>query len=68
VAGSSHPFGEYPGLGLDAQALYNLGICYLEIRRTEEAERIFQSIVQNYRDSQYAAEAAARIAERSKVN
>ena len=53
---------EYPGLGLDAQALYNLGICYLEIRRTEEAERIFQSVVQNYRDSQYAGEAAARIA------
>jgi len=59
---------EYPGLGLDAQALYNLGICYMEMRRTEEAERIFQSIVQNYRDSQYAGEAADRIAERSKVN
>ena len=59
---------EYPGLGLDALALYNLGICYLEIRKTEEAERIFQAIVQNYRDSQYAGEAAARIAEGSKAN
>jgi outer membrane protein assembly factor BamD len=59
---------EYPGLGLDAQALYNLGICYLEIRRTEEAERIFQSIVQNYRDSEFASEAAAQIAERSGIN
>jgi outer membrane protein assembly factor BamD len=54
---------EYPGLGLDAQALYNLGVCYSEMRRTEEAGRIFQSIVQNYRDSQYAAAAAERIAE-----
>lgn len=52
---------EYPGLGLDAQALYSLGVCYLEMRRVEEAERIFQSIVQNYRDSEYAAEAAKRI-------
>ena len=59
---------EYPGLGLDARALYNLGVCYLEMWRTEEAERIFQSIVQNYRDSEYAGEAAARIAERSKAN
>ncbi len=37
----------------------------MEMRRTEEAERIFQSIVQNYRDSQYAGDAAVRIAERS---
>ncbi|HEX9813370.1 MAG TPA: outer membrane protein assembly factor BamD [Myxococcota bacterium] len=54
---------EYPGLGLDAEALYNLGVCYAEMRRTEEAERIFQSIVQNYRDSGYAAAAAKRIKE-----
>lgn len=59
---------EYPGLGLDAQALYNLGVCYMEIRRTEEAERIFQSIVQNYRGSDFASEAADRIAERSETN
>ena len=59
---------EYPGLGLDAEALYNLGVCYLEMRRTKEAERIFQSIVQNYRDSEYAAAAAERIAEGPKSN
>ncbi len=53
---------EYPGLGLDAQALYNLALCYSAMRRTEEAERIFQSIVQNYRDSEFAAAAADRIA------
>ena len=59
---------EYPGLGLDAEALYNLGVCYLEMRRIEEAERIFQSIVQNYRDSEFASAAAKRIAEGSKSN
>ena len=57
---------EFPGLGFDAAALYKLGICYSEMRRTEEAERIFQSIVQNYRDSQYAAAAAERIAKSAK--
>ncbi len=56
---------EYPGLGLDAEALYNLGVCYEAMRRTEEADRIFQSIVQNYRDSEYAVEAAKRIEEES---
>jgi outer membrane protein assembly factor BamD len=59
---------EYPGLGLDAQALYNLGVCYLEMRRIEEAQRIFQSIVQNYRDSEYASAAAERIAEMPESN
>jgi outer membrane protein assembly factor BamD len=59
---------EYPGLGLDAEALYNLGVCYLEMRRVEESERIFQSIVQNYRDSEYASAAAERIEEGSKSN
>ncbi|HXV37469.1 MAG TPA: outer membrane protein assembly factor BamD [Myxococcota bacterium] len=59
---------EYPGLGLDDKALYNLGVCYREMRRDDEAERIFQSIVQNYRDSDYAAAAADRIAEGPKRN
>jgi len=59
---------EYPGLGLDAEALYNLGLCYREMRRIEEAERIFQSIVQNYRDSKYASAAAEQIAKGSKNN
>jgi len=57
---------EFPGLGLDAEALYNLGVCYMEMWRVEEAQRIFHSIVQNYRDSEYAASAADRIAERAK--
>jgi len=58
---------EYPGLGLDAQALYNLAVCYSAMRRTDEADRIFQSIVQNYRNSEYAEEAATMISQGSKV-
>jgi outer membrane protein assembly factor BamD len=53
---------EYPGLGLDAEALYKLGICYAEMNRLEEAESIFQAIVQNYRDTDVAKDAADRIA------
>jgi outer membrane protein assembly factor BamD len=53
---------EYPGLGLDAEALYKLGVCYAEMNRREEAESIFQAIIQNYRDSDVAKDAADRIA------
>jgi outer membrane protein assembly factor BamD len=53
---------EYPGLGLDAEALYKLGVCYEEMNRIEEAENIFQAIVQNYRESDVARDAADRIA------
>jgi outer membrane protein assembly factor BamD len=52
---------EYPGLGLDAEALYRLGICYLHMNRKTEAEGIFQAIVQNYRDSDVARDAEKRI-------
>jgi outer membrane protein assembly factor BamD len=53
---------EYPGLGLDADALYKLGVCYEEMNRTEEAESIYQAVVQNYQDSDAARDAADRIA------
>jgi outer membrane protein assembly factor BamD len=53
---------EYPGLGLDAEALYRLGVCYSSMNRREEAESIFQAIVQNYADSDVAQDAADRIA------
>ncbi len=59
---------EYPGLGLDAEALYRLGVCYSHMNRHEEAERIFQSIVQNYRGSEYAELAAIQIAENTESN
>lgn len=53
---------EYPGLGLDAEALFELGVCYRELNRPEEAERIFQAIVQNYHDSDVADDAERMIA------
>lgn len=53
---------EYPGLGLDANALFQLGVCYREMDRGDEAERIFQAIVQNYYDSDVARDAERMIA------
>jgi len=53
---------EYPGLGLDAEALYKLAVCYEEMNRRDEAEDIYQAIVQNYRDTSEAEDAADRIA------
>jgi outer membrane protein assembly factor BamD len=53
---------EYPGLGLDAEALYKLGLCYAAMNRPEEAERTFLAIVQNYRGTDLADDAADRIA------
>ena len=53
---------EYPGLGLDAVALFQLGVCYREMDRGEEAKRIFQAIVQNYYDSEVARDAERMIA------
>ena len=53
---------EYPGLGFDQETLYKLGLSYWEMNRTVEAEKIFQSIVQNYADSDYAQKAEERIA------
>jgi outer membrane protein assembly factor BamD len=53
---------EYPGLGLDAEALYKLALCYWEMNRRDEAERILLAIVQNYRDSDYANDAKDRLA------
>ena len=54
---------EYPGLGLDARALYHLGECYAEMNRGPEAEQIFQAVLQNYRDSDVADDALNRIKE-----
>ena len=54
---------EYPGLGYDADALYRLGDSYWQMNRRDEAERIFQAILQNYRDTDEAEQAAKRVAE-----
>lgn len=45
---------EYPGLGLDAQALYKLGVCYRKMNLDDEANRIFQVILENYEGSDIA--------------
>jgi outer membrane protein assembly factor BamD len=52
----------YPGLGLDAEALYKLGICYENMNRDDEALRLFHVVVENFRDTSLAADAAERIA------
>jgi outer membrane protein assembly factor BamD len=48
---------EYPGLGLDAEALFKLGLCYREMNLEDEADRIFQVILDNYQGSEVAAAA-----------
>ncbi len=54
---------EFPGLGLDAEALYKLGVCYTEMNLENEAHKIFEVILQNYRGTDVAAAAADRIPE-----
>lgn len=49
---------KYPGLGFDAQALYNLGVCYSEMELDDEAQRIFEVILKNYQGSDVAKAAA----------
>jgi outer membrane protein assembly factor BamD len=49
---------EYPGLGLDADALYKLGVCYTRMDLEDEAERIFQVILENYEGTEVADAAA----------
>ncbi len=45
---------QYPGLGLDAEALYKLGVCYQRMNRAEEAQKIFQVILDNYQGTDVA--------------
>ena len=45
---------DYPGLGLDAEALYKLGVCYLNTDEEEKARRAFHAILENYADSEMA--------------
>jgi outer membrane protein assembly factor BamD len=53
---------EYPGLGLDARALYRLGLCLEEMRLEDEALRLYHVVVENYGDTPSARDASARIA------
>jgi outer membrane protein assembly factor BamD len=52
---------EYPGLGLDAETLYKLALCYDQMNRNDEAALIFQSIVQHYGESSVAEDARAQM-------
>lgn len=53
---------EFPGLGLDARALYRLGVCLENMKREDEALRLYHVVVENYADSPSARSARARIA------
>jgi outer membrane protein assembly factor BamD len=53
---------EYPGLGLDARVLFKLGESYGELRRTDEADRIYRTLTAHYADTEYAVRARARLA------
>ena len=46
------------GLGLDAQALYQLGVCYSKMNLEDEAQKIFEVILRNYQGSDVAKQAA----------
>ncbi len=54
---------EFPGLGLDARALYRLGVCLENMRREDEALRLYHVVVENYSDSASARRASSRIAQ-----
>ena len=53
---------EYPGLGLDAEALFKLGICYEHMKRIDEALRLYHVVLENFSSSKLAEQAAERIA------
>ena len=51
-----------PGFGLDARVLYKLAECYEALRRSDEADRIYRTLVAHYRDSPWAFRARERTA------
>jgi outer membrane protein assembly factor BamD len=52
----------YPGLGLDAEALFKLGVCYENLKREDEALRLFHVVLENFGSTQHAKEARRHIA------
>lgn len=52
---------EYPGLDLDAEALFKLGLCYEKMRRRDEALRLFHVVLENYANTDIAMLARERI-------
>jgi outer membrane protein assembly factor BamD len=53
---------EFPGLGIDARALFRLGLCMENMRREDEALRLYHVVVENYAESPSASRARSRIA------
>jgi outer membrane protein assembly factor BamD len=53
---------DHPGLGLDARVLFKLGECYESLRRQDEADRIYRTLIAHYRDSAFAFQAQRRLA------
>jgi len=53
---------DYPGLGLDARVLFKLGRCYAELRRIDEADRVYRTIVAHYAETDYAIRARRELA------
>ena len=51
----------YPGLGEDAEALFKLGVCYENMKREDEATRLFHVIVENFPETHLAVLAREHI-------
>jgi len=51
-----------PGFGLDARVLFKLAECYQKLRRLDEADRIYRTLVFHYGESPWAFRARQRIA------
>ncbi len=52
---------EFPGLGLDADALYKLGLAYARMNREDDARELFEVILENYPASNIADAARDQI-------
>jgi outer membrane protein assembly factor BamD len=53
---------DHPGLGFDPRVLFKLGECYSELQRTDEADRIFRTLIAHYADSEFAMRARRQLA------
>jgi outer membrane protein assembly factor BamD len=51
----------YPGLGHDAEALFKLGVCYENLKRQDEALRLFHVLLENFSNTRHAQLARAHI-------
>ena len=54
---------DHPGLGLDARILFKLGECYAQLRRYDEADRIFRTLIAHYDDTEFAWAAQQKLAQ-----